>query len=287
MSSALRPILHWALLGYSAESMAKEPAKNTSVTVRSRKGGNKLVAVTAYDCTFARLVDEFCDVVLVGDSLGMVIQGRPTTIGVTLDDVIYHTQAVSRGLKKAHLVADLPFGSYQSSVRDAVISASRLLSEGQAEAVKLEGGAGMAETVEKLVSIGIPVMGHIGLTPQSVHSFGGFKVQGKSDAARASILHDAIALEDAGVYSMVLEGIPADLAAEITDRVKVPTIGIGAGVDCDGQVLVITDLLGLNPSFKPRFVKHYAAMASLVTEAVGLYAEEVRSGKFPDKEHSF
>ncbi len=261
--------------------------KMSSVSVNARKGGEKLVAVTAYDYTFARLVDAFCDVVLVGDSLGMVVQGRPNTLGVTLDDVIYHTRAVAGGLNRAHLVADMPFGSYQSSIRDAVKSASRLLAEGGAESVKLEGGAAMAETVEKLVSIGIPVMGHIGLTPQSVHAFGGFKVQGKTDAARASILHDALALEDAGVYSMVLEGIPAELAREITQRVKVPTIGIGAGAVCDGQVLVIQDLLGLNPAFKPRFVKHFAAMSSLVTEAVQQYAKEVRDGSFPGEEHSF
>ncbi len=268
-------------------SKTPSPTKQTAATVRARKGGEKIVAVTAYDCTFARLLDPFCDVLLVGDSMGMVIQGRPTTLGVTLEDVIYHTKAVASTARLAHLVADLPFGAYQPSVRDAVKSASRLLAEGGAEAVKLEGGAAMAETVERLVSIGIPVMGHIGLTPQSVHAFGGFKVQGKSDSARASILHDAIALEDAGVYSLVVEGVPSDLAAEITARVKVPTIGIGAGIDCDGQVLVMQDLLGLNPSFKPRFVKHYAAMASLVTEAVGQFADEVRSGRFPDEEHSF
>ncbi len=263
------------------------PSKQTSATIRARKGGEKIVAVTAYDCTFARLLDPFCDVLLVGDSLGMVVQGRPNTLGVTLEDVIYHTKAVGSTARQAHLVADLPFGSYQPSIRDAVKNAGRLLSEAGAEAVKLEGGAAMAETVVRLVSVGIPVMGHIGLTPQSVHAFGGFKVQGKSDAARASILHDALALEDAGAYSLVLEGIPSDLAAEITARIKIPTIGIGAGVDCDGQVLVMQDLLGLNPSFKPRFVKHFAAMASLVSEAVGQYADEVRSGRFPGEENSF
>jgi 3-methyl-2-oxobutanoate hydroxymethyltransferase len=267
--------------------MAKDLSKQTSVTIQNRKGGEKIVALTAYDATFGRLLDEVADVLLVGDSLGMVMQGRANTLGVTIEDVLYHTQSLARVVRKAHLVADMPFGSYQPSVRDAVRNASRLLAEGGAEAVKLEGGAVMAETVEKIVSLGIPVMGHIGLTPQSVHSFGGFKVQGKSDAARASILHDAIALEDAGVYAMVLEGIPADLAEEITARVKVPTIGIGAGIACDGQILVMQDLLGLHPQFKPRFVKHYAAMASLVIEAAGLYASEVREGKFPDEEHSF
>jgi len=269
--------------------MAKEPPifKHTAVTVQSRKGAEPLVAITCYDYTFARLVDEFADIVLVGDSLGMVVQGQRNTLGVTLDDVLYHTRAVARGLERAHLVADLPFGSYQTCVRDAVHSATRLLAEGKAEAVKLEGGRAMAETVDRLVSVGIPVMGHIGLTPQSVHQFGGFKVQGRSDAARASLLEDALALQSAGAYSLVLEGIPADLAAELTSQLRIPTIGIGAGPRCDGQVLVITDLLGLNPSFKPRFVKHYAGLSSIVTEAVGQYAREVRSGVFPDKEHSF
>ncbi len=267
--------------------MAKDPIKSTAASVHARKGGEKLVAVTAYDYTFARLADEVVDIVLVGDSLGMVIQGLPTTIGVTLEQVIYHTKAVSRGLRKAHLVADLPFGTYQASIQEAVQSASRLLTEGQAEAVKLEGGADMAETVAKMVSVGIPVMGHIGLTPQSVHRFGGFKVQGKTDSSRAAIIKDAVALEQAGAYSLVLEGIPADLAAQITAQVKIPTIGIGAGPDCDGQILVMTDLLGLNPTFKPRFVKHFAAMASLVSEALGSYSDQVHQGTFPSKEHCF
>jgi 3-methyl-2-oxobutanoate hydroxymethyltransferase len=261
--------------------------KVSSFSIAARKHKEKIVAVTAYDFTFAQLVDELADIVLVGDSLGMVVQGRSTTLGVTLDEIVYHTKAVARGLQHAHLVADLPFGSYQPSIRDALVSASRLLAEGQAEAVKLEGGEVMADTVQALVNAGIPVMGHIGLTPQSVHSFGGFKVQGKTELAAKQILRDALALERAGAYSIVLEAVPAALAEEITRTVHIPTIGIGAGPSCDGQILVLTDLLGLNPKFKPRFVKHFAPLASLVTEAVGEYAKQVRSGSFPEPEHSF
>ncbi len=267
--------------------MSKPVQKATSLTIRSRKGGEKIVALTAYDFTFAKLFDPLVDILLVGDSVGMVVQGRKTTLGVSIDDMIYHTRCVAAATQSAHLVADMPFGSYQSSIESAVQNASRLLSDGGAEAVKLEGGSVMAETVAKLTSIGIPVMGHIGLTPQSVNALGGFKVQGKTDTARSQLIQDALALEKAGAYSLVLEAVPADLAAEITQRVQIPTIGIGAGTQCDGQILVGQDLLGLNPTFKPRFVKHYSAMGSLVTEAVGLYASEVRSGKFPDKEHSF
>jgi 3-methyl-2-oxobutanoate hydroxymethyltransferase len=261
--------------------------KVTAVSLTARKGKEKIVAVTAYDFLFAQLVDSAADVVLVGDSLGMVFQGKPSTLGVTVDDMIYHTLAVSRALKHAHLVADMPFGSYQASPEQAVQSAARLMGEGQAESVKLEGGECMAETVRHLVRVGIPVMGHIGLTPQSVHSLGGFKVQGKTDAAKAQIMKDALALEQAGAYALVLEAIPAELAREVTASVHIPTIGIGAGPECDGQILVLPDLLGLNPQFKPRFVKRFAAMASLVSEAMGQYANEVKGGKFPDPEHSF
>ena len=267
--------------------MSKPAPKWTSLSLRARKGQEKIVAVTAYDYTLAKLFDPIADILLVGDSVGMVVQGRKTTLGVSLEEMVYHTRCVASAIQKAHLVADLPFGSYQSSLSQAVESASRLLAEAGAEAVKLEGGEAMAETVAKLVSIGIPVMGHIGLTPQSVNALGGFKVQGKSDAARKSLLRDARALESAGAYALVLEAIPADLAAEITDALSIPTIGIGAGSACDGQILVGQDLLGMNPEFKPRFVKRFAALASIITEAMGTYAQDVRSGKFPDQEHSF
>lgn len=262
--------------------------KVSTLDIGSRKGGGeKLVVMTAYDFTFASLIDELVDIVLVGDSLGMVIQGEPNTLSVTTDDIIYHSRAVSRGLKHAHLVADMPFLSYQTSERDAILNAGRLLAEGKAQSVKLEGGTVVAAHIEKLVGFGIPVMGHIGLTPQSVHAMGGFKVQGKTEATRASILQDALAVEDAGAYAVVLEGIPADLGAEITARLRIPTIGIGAGNHCDGQVLVMQDALGMNQAFRPKFVKNFANLADQVKEAVGVYAREVRSGVFPGQEHSF
>lgn len=260
----------------------------TSSQIRTQKQyGTPIVAVTAYDFLTARLIDEIADIVLVGDSLGMVVQGNEDTLSVTVDDVIYHTRAVKRGLKRAHLVADMPFMSYQVSTNEALKNAGRLISEGGAAAVKLEGGVRIASTVEKLVSIGIPVMGHIGLTPQSVNAFGGYKVQGKTESARESILQDALALEDSGVYSIVLEGMPRELAHEITARLKVPTIGIGAGPACDGQILVIQDLLGMNPHFKPKFVKQFANLAQSIPAALQTYAEEVRARKFPADEHSF
>ncbi len=243
--------------------------------------------MTAYDFTFARLVDEIADLVLVGDSLGMVIKGESDTLSVTMDEMIYHTRAVSRGLRTSHLVADMPFMSYQPSEEVAIKNAGRLLSEGKAEAVKLEGGVAVAGIVEKMVQFGIPVLGHIGLTPQSYHHFGGYKVQGKTVSSKEAILQDALALEDAGVYAMVLEGIPEDLAKTITERVRVPTIGIGAGVHCDGQVLVLQDLLGLNPDFKPKFVKRFGNFDSSVKQSVLTYAEEVRKGIFPDATHTF
>lgn len=246
-----------------------------------------MVAVTAYDFLTARLIDEIVDIVLVGDSLGMVVQGKEDTLSVTVEDIVYHARAVKRGLRHAHLVADMPFMSYQISPEEALRNAGRLVSEGGASAVKLEGGTRIAPAVERIVSTGIPVMGHIGLTPQSVNAFGGYKIQGKTESAREAILQDALALEDSGVYSIVLEGIPSELAQEITARVKVPTIGIGAGPACDGQILVIQDLLGMNPTFKPRFVKHFAHLSEVIPKALQTYAEEVRSRAFPGKEHSF
>ena len=262
-------------------------AKITTPQIRALKGQTKIIAVTAYDYTFARLADELVDVLLVGDSLGMVFQGESTTLSVTMDQMVYHTKAVTRGARHAHVVADLPFMSYQVSPEGALRNAGRLIAEGGAEAVKLEGGVAMAATVEKIVSAGIPVMGHIGLTPQSVHTLGGFKVQGKTASARESLLQDALALEDAGAYAIVLEGIPASLAAMLTDKLQIPTIGIGAGKNCDGQVLVSTDLLGLNQGFKPKFLKQFAQMGDGVKEALQTYATEVRDGVFPDASHSF
>jgi 3-methyl-2-oxobutanoate hydroxymethyltransferase len=244
----------------------------------------KLAVVTAYDYTSARLCDEAgVDAVLVGDSLGMVVQGNPTSLSVTLDEMIYHTRCVVRGVKRALVVADLPFLTYQVSPRQAVRNAGRLLKEAGAHAVKLEGGVRMRATVKACIDAGIPVMGHIGLTPQAVHQLGGFKVQ--RDAG--SLLADAAALEEAGVFSLVVESVPADLGTRITAAVKVPTIGIGAGAGCDGQVLVFHDMMGLFTDFKPKFVKRYADLGGAVKAAVEAYCKEVRDGSFPAAEHSF
>ncbi|NBX68256.1 MAG: 3-methyl-2-oxobutanoate hydroxymethyltransferase [Proteobacteria bacterium] len=262
----------------------------TTLSIRNSKvveGMSPLVAVTAYDYTFAKLVDDLVDIVLVGDSVGMVVQGHSNTLSVRLEDMIYHSRCVSKGLQKAHLVVDMPFMSYQVNIEDALKNAGRLLSEGEAHAVKIEGGVAVAKTITKMVEVGIPVMGHIGLTPQSVHALGGYRVQGKTASARESIIQDAIALEDAGVYAMVLEGIPVELAKAITERVKVPTIGIGAGPNCDGQILVLQDFLGLNTDFHPKFVKRFAQLAEETRKAVGAYASEVRQKNFPEREHSF
>ena len=265
--------------------------KRSPVTLRTlakmKADGQRITMLTGYDATFARLLDGAgIDMILVGDSLGMVIKGESNTLGVSVEQVAYHTAAVARGVSRAHVVADMPFMSYQTSAEDALKNAARLLQAG-ASSVKLEGGAGIAATVARLVDAGIPVMGHIGLMPQSVHAMGGFVVQGKDAASSQRIVDDAIALQDAGAYAVVLEGIPSELAAEITATLRIPTIGIGAGVDCDGQVLVIYDLLGLNPDFTPKFVKKYVDGAAIVGDAVKSYVDEVRAGSFPDADHAF
>jgi 3-methyl-2-oxobutanoate hydroxymethyltransferase len=269
--------------------MADAPPKVTTATLRARKGGaEKVAVVTAYDVVFARLADEAAlDVVLVGDSLGMVVQGERSTLPVTVDEMVYHTRIVSRGVRRAHLVADMPFMSYQASIEDGMRAAGRLIKEGRAEAVKLEGGVEVAELVRRLTRAGIPVMGHVGMTPQSVHQFGGFKVQGRTDEQRARILEDARAVSDAGAYAIVIETVPQRLAAEITSSVPALTIGIGAGPDCDGQVMVMHDLLGLEPSWKPRFVRRYAEMGKAVAEAFAAYAADVRAGRYPSERESF
>ena len=249
---------------------------------------DRIVMVTAYDYTMARLVDAAgVDMVLVGDSLGMVVQGHEDTLPVTLDHMVYHTRCVSRGLKRAHLVADMPFMSYQVDASQALLSAGRLMKEGRAQSVKLEGGVRSAPAIQACVEAGIPVVGHVGLTPQSVHAMGGFKVQGRSDAAAERVLADARAVEEAGAFCLVLEGIPTPLAHRITETLSIPTIGIGAGPHCDGQVLVCNDILGLDLSFKPRFVKRYAELETTMVEAFERYAAEVRGGVFPDPDHSF
>lgn len=252
-----------------------------------KQRGQRISAVTCYDATFARLVDAAgIEVVLVGDSLGNVIQGLDTTLPVQVDHIVYHTAAVARGLTRAHLVADLPFMSYRNP-DVALVSAGRMLAEGMAHAVKLEGGTEMAPTVAALVQAGIPVMGHIGLTPQSVHAMGGHRVQGRGKEARAKLLESALALQEAGCYALVLEAIPAELAAEVTAALSIPTIGIGAGAGCDGQILVLYDLLGMNPDFSPKFLKRYAELGHTIRDALQSYRNEVQEGVFPGPEHAY
>mgnify|MGYP000237516779 FL=1 len=263
--------------------------KVTIHTLRQMKArGEKIAMLTAYDATFARLLDEAgADVLLVGDSLGMVVQGHDTTLPVTLDEIAYHCRAVARGARRAHVVGDMPFMSYQASIEQGMTNAGRLMKEGGCHSVKLEGGAVHAELVRRLVAAGIPVMGHIGLTPQSFHQLGGFKVQGRDAGGRERLLADARTLEEAGAYALVLEAIPADIAAEITAAVSVPTIGIGAGVGCDGQVLVVYDALGMDESFKPRFVRRYATLGATIHDAIGRYVADVRGGRFPSDAEAF
>ncbi|MDX2054386.1 MAG: 3-methyl-2-oxobutanoate hydroxymethyltransferase [Polyangiaceae bacterium] len=263
--------------------------KLTAIELGKRKGvGPKIAALTAYDATMARLLDAGgADILLVGDSLGMVVQGLSNTLQVTVDDICYHARAVARGAERAHVVGDLPFMSYQESPEQAVRNAGRLVKEGACEAVKLEGGQVVAEHVRRIVACGIPVMGHIGLTPQSIHAMGGFRVQGKSASEAERLLQDAQALEQAGAYSLVLEGVPAELAERITQRVRIPTIGIGAGPACDGQVLVCYDFLGMYRGLQPKFVKRFAELGALIVQATQSYVNEVAAGKFPADEHTF
>lgn len=265
--------------------------KRTTVLDLRKKADNendRIVMVTAYDATMARLVDAAgVDMVLVGDSLGNVIQGHEDTLPVTMDQMVYHVQCVNRGLKRAHLVADMPFMSYQGDVYEGLRNAGRLMKEGGANSVKLEGGERSAGVIELCVQAGIPVVGHVGLTPQSVHAMGGFRIQGRTDESAERVIRDALAVEAAGAFCLVLEGIPADVAAEITNRLDIPTVGIGAGVHCSGQVLVCNDILGMDLSFAPKFVKRYARFEELAVEAFETFAKEVREGSFPGPEHSF
>jgi 3-methyl-2-oxobutanoate hydroxymethyltransferase len=255
---------------------------------RMKREGRKITMLTAYDATFTRILDEAgVDVILVGDSLGMVIQGGTTTTTVTMEDMIYHARIVSRGVGSAHLMVDMPFMSYQASVEEAVRNAGRLVKEGGAESVKLEGGRERADAVRAIEEAGIPVMAHIGLTPQSVHKFGGFRVQGKQQEQAMRLIEDAKILEEAGAFALLLEGMPAALAERISRTVQIPTVGIGAGSGCDGQVLVIYDLLGMDNSFNPKFAKRYARLHDTITSAVRTYIEEVRTGAFPGDEHSY
>ncbi len=250
--------------------------------------GEKIAMVTCYDASFAKLIDRSgIDIVLVGDSLGMVIQGQKNTIPVTLNDIIYHAAAVSRGLTCPLLVADMPFMSYQAEFGLALKNAGHLMKKGNAHSVKIEGGVEVAELVYRMSRVGIPVMGHIGLEPQKVHQYGGYKIQGKNAKAERDLLQNAKALEEAGAWSVVLEGIPLEVAEKITHTIKIPTIGIASGPECDGQVLVLYDLLGMDPEFKPRFLKKYLDLGSLIPAAVQSYVGEVKAKKFPAEEHSF
>jgi 3-methyl-2-oxobutanoate hydroxymethyltransferase len=250
--------------------------------------GEKITVLTAYDYGMASILDESdIDIILVGDSLGMVVLGYDTTLPVTMEDMLHHTKAVSRAAQNALIVADMPFLSYQISPATALANAGRFLQEANAQAVKLEGGREYAETVQKIVSAGIPVMAHLGLTPQSIHQIGGYKVQGKKEDAARKIIEEAKILEEAGAFSLVLECIPEGLASEITHSLTIPTIGIGAGVNCDGQVLVINDMLGIYERFTPKHVKKYANLNLEIKKAVKTYIAEVKHGTFPDNEHSF
>ncbi len=253
-----------------------------------KKRGERFAMLTAYDYPSARLVEEAgVPIILVGDTLGMVVLGYDTTIPVTMDEMLHHVKAVVRGTRRAHVVADMPFMSFQVEPREALHNAGRMLKEGGAQSVKLEGGQHVADTVSLLVSSGIPVMGHVGLTPQSVNQFGGYKVQGKTAAGASRIIDDAVALEQAGAYAIVLETVPAQLAQVITEKVSIPTIGIGAGPHCDGQVQVFHDLLGLSEEFVPKHAKRYAQLGEAIKDAVGRYVDDVQEGSFPTEKESF
>ena len=254
--------------------------------IRALKGKTPIVSLTAYTTPMARMMDEACDLVLVGDSVGMVLHGMASTLGVTMEMMIMHGQAVARGLESAMMVIDMPFGSYEESPQQAFGNAARLMRETGAAAVKLEGGVHMADTIAFLVARGIPVMAHIGLTPQSINTLGGYKVQGR-DGAKEALLADAQAISDAGAFSVVLEKVPANLADQITAEIPIPTIGIGASAGCDGQILVLDDMLGLFTAFKPKFVKRYATLGEQAETAITTYAKEVRARAFPAPEHTF
>ena len=259
----------------------------TVAAFRQRKGGEPLVCLTAYTTPIARLLDPICDMLLVGDSLGMVVYGLPSTVPVTLDMMVAHGAAVVRGAERSLVVVDLPFGSYQESPAQAFRSSARLMAETGCAAVKLEGGAAMAETIAFLTARGVPVCAHVGLQPQSVHSYGGYGARGRAEAEAAQILADARAIAEAGAFAVVVEGVVEPLAQAITAAIPIPTIGIGASAACDGQVLVVDDALGLFADFKPRFVKRFGDLAGAVTAAATAYAEEVRSRSFPAAEHVY
>ncbi|RDY29340.1 3-methyl-2-oxobutanoate hydroxymethyltransferase [Romboutsia weinsteinii] len=263
--------------------------KNTVITFKEAKErSKKLTMLTSYDYSTAKLIDNAgINGILVGDSLGMVCLGYEDTLSVTMEDMIHHTKAVSRGAKNSLIVADMPFMSYQTSVYDAVVNAGRLIKEGRAQVVKLEGGAEVCDKIESIVKASIPVMGHLGLTPQSVNEFGGFKVQGRDEEAAKKLIEDALAVEKSGAFAVVLEGIPSKVAALVTEKLSIPTIGIGAGADCDGQILVYQDMLGMFSDFTPKFVKKYENLGERMNAAFKNYIDEVGNGIFPSEEHGF
>ena len=272
-------------------TVTAKAAREHRITIPSlvarKSRGERISMLTAYDFTFASIFDAAdIDILLVGDSLGNVVQGQDTTLPVTLDEIVYHTRLVARGSRRATVVSDMPFGSYQISLEDAVRNAIRCVKDGGAHAVKLEGGEAIASTIERIVAAEVPVMAHVGLTPQSVHRMGGHRVQGRDEASRNRVIRDAQAVEAAGAFAVVLEGVPGDLAREITQLLEIPTIGIGAGIHCDGQVLVMHDMLGLT-DWTPSFVKQYANLGALAAQAARNFAEEVANSKFPDAQHSY
>ena len=265
------------------------PKKITIPEIKRMKSDRqKISMLTAYDATFSKILDQAgIEIILVGDSLGMVIQGKKNTLQVNLEEMIYHSKAVARGIQRAHLVCDMPFMTYHASMDEAVKNCGKVIKQGKAESVKLEGGAEIAPLIQRLVKAGIPVMGHIGLMPMHVHQMGGYKIQGKDLKSAKEILSDAKAVEKAGAYAIVLEGVPALLAKKISKTLKIPTIGIGSGVDCDGQVLVIYDLLGMYQEFRPKFVRRYADLFQTITESVKKYLEDVKKNDFPSEKESF
>ncbi len=269
--------------------MQPKDKKMTALALRKMKAaGERIAMMTAYDAAFARALDDAgIDALLIGDSVGMAVRGEKDTLGVTVEEMAYHCRMVRRAVRRAHVVCDMPFMSYQVSAEEAVRNAGALVSRGGAESVKLEGGAEYAQEIARIVRAGIPVMGHIGLTPQSVNLLGGYGVQGRDEATAEKLMGDAQALQDAGCYALVLEMVPRELSARITAALAIPTIGIGAGPDCDGQVLVCYDALGMNPDFAPRFLKRYADLYGQIGAAARAYAAEVKGGAFPDEAHSF
>lgn len=270
---------------YSERKVMK---KTISTFQKAKENGEKVTMLTAYDYSTAKLIDEAgIDSILIGDSLGNVILGYEDTISVTMEDIIHHTAAVARGAKEALIVADMPFMSYQTSVYDAVVNAGRLMKEGRANAVKLEGGASVCPQIKAITSAGIPVVGHLGLTPQSINALGGYKVQGKSEAAAKQLLEDALAIQEAGVFAVVLECVPSKLAALLTEKLSIVTIGIGAGNECDGQVLVYQDMLGMFSDYVPKFVKQFANVGEVMKQAFADYKKEVSNGAFPSEEHGY